>query len=85
MLYNPIDILTGRDNHSVPGVPDWAAWIAFLKMGTVSATLLTKNLFSILEKCHYDSDMWTLPVMFLQLFQCFIIDRSIILTLHPLL
>ena len=27
----------------LPGVPDWAIWMAFLKTGTMSATLLTEN------------------------------------------
>lgn len=75
MLHNTIYFLIDKGNRSVPGVPDWAAWIAFLKMGTMSATLLTNHFFfSIFEKCHYDSDMWTLPVVFLHRFQCFIIN-----------
>lgn len=46
MLHNTIIyFLTDKDNCSVPGVPDWAAWIAFLKIGTMSATLLTNHFF----------------------------------------
>lgn len=47
MLHNTIYFLTDKGNRPVPGVPDWAAWIAFLKMGTMSATLLTNHFFLV--------------------------------------